>query len=538
MKPRREADFVYDAEEVGCVIRKNSRVEFRQTQSFVSDSTSFNSGKHYVTSSNWSDIKFLATGQNNDHQLSREGVTDNSSAYTSQSRGISSEDGREKKEEEEFDFLGFVNTTVGNYRKSSSTRYNFLDFDNNFWTASSEVLSDSSAMSGNGEEAHEMGCICKTCESQRVGSACGDKVMESLFEKIDALTKSVSGLQGVVTAQAARLEKLEDSSRESGQESIQSKVKGKSKSKSERVAEEKERQYKMLQEKFKGKFDYSDSSSEDECLQNEATSLKGIRKNMSSKQKKLCENRVQDTLKKVGAVFPEDDVISSSTSGKDSSDAGSCRHRRKVKSGAKVIKRPVIKTELWPHTVANENDGDQVTCDNISLAKFMSCFTYIMATCASSESRGRSVLLHAISLVLEYLQWPEARTFHNVMLTKIEQGRLKWSEDFAALAEEFVDKKVRLSLKPKFSGSYSGGSFNKGSGNGKGFRNSSQRGGFGRSKPVYGAICYQWNFGTCSYGEDCKRWHVCKTCGEAGKLGERHKASSHETSGGRSRPRT
>ena len=54
-------------------------------------------------------------------------MTDNSSAHTSQSRGISSEDGREKKEEEEeFDFLGFVNTTVGNYRKSSSTRYNFF----------------------------------------------------------------------------------------------------------------------------------------------------------------------------------------------------------------------------------------------------------------------------------------------------------------------------------------------------------------------------------------------------------------------------
>ena len=378
MKPRREADFVYDAEEVGCVIRKNSRVEFRQTQSFVSDSTSFNSGKHYVTSSNWSDIKFLATGQNNDHQLSREGVTDNSSAYTSQSRGISSEDGREKKEEEEFDFLGFVNTTVGNYRKSSSTRYNFLDFDNNFWTASSEVLSDTSAMSGNGEEAHEMGCICKTCESQRVGSACGgDKVMESLFEKIDALTNSITGLQSVVTAQAARLEKLEDSSRESGQESIQSK--GKGKSKSERVAQEKERQYKLLQEKFKGKFTYSDSS-EDDDSQNETTGLKSIRKKLSSKQKKLCEERVHATLKKVGAIFPEDDIESSSTAGKDSSDSGGCRRRRKIKSGAKVVKRPVIKTELWPHTVANEDDGDQVTCENLSLAKFMSCFTFIMAT--------------------------------------------------------------------------------------------------------------------------------------------------------------
>ena len=302
-------------------------------------------------------------------------------------------------------------------------------------------------MSGSGEEAHEMGCICKTCESQRVGSACGgDKVMESLFEKIDALTKSVTGLQSVVTAQAARLEKLEDSSRESGQESIQSK--GKGKSKSERVAQEKERQYKLLQEKFKGKFTYSDSS-EDDDSQNETTGLKSIRKKLSSKQKKLCEERVHATLKKVGAIFPEDDIESSSTAGKDSSDSGGCRRRRKIKSGAKVVKRPVIKTELWPHTVANENDGDQVTCENISLAKFMSCFTYIMATCGSSESRGRSVLLHSISLVLEYLQWADARIFHNLILTKIEQGRVKWSDDFSALAEDFINKKVRLNLKPE-----------------------------------------------------------------------------------------
>ena len=471
-------------------------------------------------------------------------MTEKSSAYTNQSRGTTSEDGGEKNEEEDFDFLGFVNNTV-NYRRSSSTRYNFLDFDNNFWTASSEALSDSSIMSGDGKEDHESGCLCETCESQRVASACGgqpgqdkvrDKVMDALYEKIDALTTAVSGLQNVVALQASRLEKLEDSSRESGQESIQSKVKGKSKS--ERVADEKERQYKLLQEKIKGNYNNSDSSSGDTDSSNEAAGLKDVRKKMSRKQKKLCESRVQSTLKKVGAIFP-DDVESSSTSGKDTSDTGSCRHKKKVKSGAKIKVRPVIKTELWPHTVANEDDGEQVTCDSITLAIFISCFTYIMATCESSESRGRSILLHSISLVLEYLQWAEARTFHNLMLTKIEQGRVKWSDDFSALAEDFINKKVRLNLKPKFSGSNSGSSsFNKSSGYGKGFRNSSQRGGFSRSKPVYGAICFQWNFGTCSYGEDCKRWHVCKTCGEAGKLGEKHKASSHENSGARYRPRT
>ena len=91
------------------------------------------------------------------------------------------------------------------------------------------------------------------------------------------------------------------------------------------------------------------------------------------------------------------------------------------------------------------------------------------------------------------------------MLTKIEQGRLKWSDDFAELAEEFINKKIRPNLKTKFSGSYAGGSsFNKGSGYGKCFKNLIQSGGFSRSKPVYGAICYQWNLGMCSYGKDCK----------------------------------
>ena len=152
-----------------------------------------------------------------------------------------------------------------------------------------------------------------------------------------------------------------------------------------RGADEKERQYKLLQEKIKGNYNYSDSSSGDNDSSNEAAGLKDVRKKMSRKQKKLCESRVQSTLKKVGAIFPDDDVESSSTSGKDSSDTSSCKHRKKVKSGAKIKKRPVIKTELWPHTVANEDDGEQVTCDNISLAKFMSCFTYIMATCGAAE---------------------------------------------------------------------------------------------------------------------------------------------------------
>ena len=57
------------------------------------------------------------------------------------------------------------------------------------------------------------------------------------------------------------------------------------------------------------------------------------------------------------------------------------RQKRQVKSGSKVKKRLVKRTELWPHTIALEDDGEEVSCDDIGFAKFLSCFTYIMSTC-------------------------------------------------------------------------------------------------------------------------------------------------------------
>ena len=256
---------------------------------------------------------------------------------------------------------------------------------------------------------------------------------------------------------------------------------------------------------------------------------------MSRKQKKLIEKRVQETLDKIGARFPKDNSETSS-SGEDSNESrGSRSRKKKVKSGAKIQKRPVIRTELWPHTVANEEDGEQTTSENISLSKFMTCFTYITATCKPRESCGRSVLLHAVCLVLESLQWSDARTFHNLTMTKIEQGRLDWEDDFAVLAEDFIDRKIRLNFKSKFGRSINNNAGSRGFGFGRGAKNQGQKGGFNRSRPLYGAICFQWNAGTCSFGEDCKRWHVCKTCADAGKLGEKHKASSHDGSGGTSK---
>ena len=300
---------------------------------------------------------------------------------------------------------------------------------------------------------------------------------------------------------------------------------------------EKERQLKVLQDKLRidrSRLDSTSSSSEKEVSADEGAGLKKIRKGLSRKQKKACERKVEEVLGKAGAKFPLHDFESAS-SGKESSstgDSSSRRHRRsrrsKVKLGAKVRVRPVVRTELWPHTVANEEDGEQATSENITLAKFMSSFTFIAATCGKAESRGRAVLLHAVCLVLESLQWTEARVFHNLVMTKIEQGRINWDEDFSVLAEEFIDRKIRLGFRSKFACSAGNSASNRSFSSARSFRGSNQRGGFSRNKPMYGVICYQWNAGTCSYGEECKRWHVCKTCADAGKLGEKPKASSHD----------
>ena len=241
-------------------------------------------------------------------------------------------------------------------------------------------------------------------------------------------------------------------------------------------------------------------------------------------------------------MFPQEDFSTSegACSGMDSeSCARSCRN--KVKSGAKISRRPVVQTELWPHTIANEEDVEDVTSDNITLAKFLSCFSYIMSNCGRAEATGRAVLLQAVSLVLECLPWTEARSFHNLIMLKIEQGRINWTTDFEILAGQFLDKRVRLSLRTRGAATGPGPSKSYRSA-GRGFRSSGNsfnnfndfnrsNTNANRSKPWY--VCKQWNTGTCSYGDRCKRWHVCLSCAEAGKMGEPHKSSTHT---GRGRP--
>ena len=264
----------------------------------------------------------------------------------------------------------------------------------------------------------------------------------------------------------------------------------------------------------------------------------------SRKKKTKCKKREKDLLEEVGDTFPDQEFSSASSSGTETDNSKFVyRRKKKVKSGTSIKKRPVVKTELWPHTIANEEEGEEVACDNIGLSRFFNCFTHIMLNCRRSESAGRAVLLHAVSVVIEALYWAEARTFHNLVMVKNEQGRLNWADDFAALAESFIDKKIRNSFKSRGAAGYSSagkagghnrgysafnkkGSYNNNSYNNNSYNNNSRNS--GRNKPVYNSVCKQWNFGNCSYGDRCNRWHICWSCAEAGKVGEAHKASSHE----------
>ena len=171
-----------------------------------------------------------------------------------------------------------------------------------------------------------------------------------------------------------------------------------------------------------------------------------------------------------------------------------------------------------------------------------------MIKCGKVESVGRAMLLHAVCMVFQCLSWTEARTFHNLIMVKVEQDRINWNSDFKILANQYLDNKVRLSMRSRGSsasgsGSYShkpnaNSNFGKGPGFGRadhGYSVSNRMGSSNssKSKSLYPLICRQWNYGTCSYGEQCKKFHVCWSCAEAGKLGEQHKASTHDSASGK-----
>ena len=226
-----------------------------------------------------------------------------------------------------------------------------------------------------------------------------------------------------------------------------------------RVEDERERQLRILLDEWDDKGN-SGNDAQSENDSDEESNLRKMEKKMSKKQKAKRDKAVLSILDKAGTQFPDDEHSASSGSGSGTDSEDSKKHKcrsRKVKSGAKVKKRPVIRTELWPHTIANKNEGEDNSCENILFQLFLQCFPYILVTCGDkAEVDGCAILLHAITSIMKSVSWTEAQMFHNLTLTKIEQGKLDWSADFTELSKQFVDKKVRQNLKSRSSTATSG----------------------------------------------------------------------------------
>ena len=457
-----------------------------------------------------------------------------------------------------------VETKVGGgLRQLSSTRYDILEGEECFLSVSGSVRTDTSDMSS---QENDCGCgkgeSCAVCSASGGGN--GDQVemfsqilaqMSTMSKDFRLLKDEVASIRRDTKSNNSRIAVLESKSDVSeisevelpkrGKLSVRNKQgsAGKSKEKKVRVEDEKQRSLKLLLENLidKGK-DKKCTESEVELSSDEEVNVRKVQKKMSRKQKGDVDKTVAAILRTVGGSFPEEEESASRSSESGTESEGSSRRRksssirRKVKSGSKVKKRPVVRTELWPHTIANEDDGEDVTSENISLSKFLACFCYILTTCEGAEAAGRAALLYAVASVLECLPWSEARSFHNVVMVKIEQARIDWSTDFAAMAEQYLNKKVRLGMRSRgqttSSASASKSSYGGGSSVGKGYgsynrqrytRNEFQP---GRYRGSSSEVCRQWNGGTCSYGKNCRKEHCCLVCFNEGKT-EFHKASFH-----------
>lgn len=364
-----------------------------------------------------------------------------------------------------------------------------------------------------------------------------DKAMAALVSQINIITGKVTSLQSTVNKQNKRLGHLEvnsgsDNYSESDNcsNSLQSEKLGCA-SRKKRLEEQRPRKSKILQDKYRSQR----KRNRGEVPSDKEDQVAGKRKVLRRQE---FASKQQDS----DCNFSGEDSSSSNSSSSSCSDTGEVqrnvrnhrRNRRKVKSGAGIKIRPVVRTELWPHTICNEEDGGKETSDTIKLAKFLSCFTHILITCRGLEATGRAMLLHGVTTVLEYLPWREARSFHNIVMIKIEQGRIDWNTNFLNMANQFLDKKVRQTLRRSFT--YDNSSSYSANFNCSRFSNDFRTQNFvdrrqeGVNNSLYSTICKHWNYGVCSFGDQCRKQHVCWSCAEAGKMGASHRAASHDNS--------
>ena len=356
VKPLRDPDFVYEEKqtEEEC-LENSSRKGENQLQEVAAEgkiSSKVIDDKGIPHKSSWTDINFYPI--NNNANFAHDNVK--SKILTVKPKTAEQPNSETIEKEEEANVV--VNIAAA--RRTSSTTFGYLSQlpllsqSECFLSVSDIDPNNSPIMSGTEESVGAYGLadeedIFDDPETDQMHEALKGAVkkIDFLEGKVKSLMEVVGSQNKIIVEQKEMLKTVEDSKSESGNNSGQKEAKSAS-NKTGRVLDEKARTLKLL----RGKLDLDDMGGveSEEGVQcsdtEEPVSVKGMRKKMTKKQRDLCSSRVSARLRQSGNKFPEDDFNATASSGKESCNENeSCRHS-KVKSGASIKKRPVLRTEL------------------------------------------------------------------------------------------------------------------------------------------------------------------------------------------------
>ena len=245
------------------------------------------------------------------------------------------------------------------------------------------------------------GRSCQKCSAAgsetRVGTDLANMILETL-SKLDKLTNDVSFLQKCLHVQSVRQQRIEVagsgsrgialSSELSNNETSECEGRNSANKSSSRIKQVKNRSNKAKYNNARvNKLNLS-SQNEEVSPSEDEFGLGAAERRCEFTHSVLGNGKSQSSSK----LYSVSSAVESSPEESSESEDVPKKHRRsKVKSGAVIKKRPVVKTELWPHTIANEEDGENISIDDLLKEASVHIMEYLgaMALCKS----GKKVIL-------------------------------------------------------------------------------------------------------------------------------------------------
>ena len=408
-KVKRDPDFIYEESSCSILLNSNNRKPENRTQcptDITSDSSDSSSSDLFLESKS-DTVQSIAVNEviNNLPELVISSVN---SEFYDISGCIAQNYLSQSLTEQANDLIGQSSESecVQNNNKvkraGSSTLGDFLDLQGNYLSVSDMSLINDEA------GATALPLTCKVCCSELASESeqcitCASandhplgRIMLRALGQIGGLKSDVNAVGRILQNQSERLSRLELNSANSGLSGLESGsepifshqrqgVKSKLKHKVNRVESEKYRQLPVVKENLR-RQEKSKTATESE-YEDEERRNRDLERNLSKSQQEEVDRKLAASLERAGGVFPEYEVDpssdTSSSSGKETSESESDlgrskKKKKKIKSGAEIKTRPVKKRETWPHTIINEDEGVEITSQDISLSKFFTAFTYLM----------------------------------------------------------------------------------------------------------------------------------------------------------------